>query len=147
MNGHNTLDALRDISTKAKVSASVGIPILAGAMSDMVESIKTLGVNQETSKTERATMTGQIEKLSDDVQDLSKKIDGVNTCFQDMKKEIEKNPAIMIGKFIMNYKWLSGFLAIVALTIFTMWATFPGVREWTLIMLHVPKEIVIFLTQ
>jgi len=147
MNGHNTLDALRELATKEKVAANVGIPILAGAMSDMVESIKSLGDNQETSKGERASMTKQIEDLSDNVTGLSKKIDEVNCCVTDMKKDIDKNLAIKVGKFIMTYKWLSGFLAILGLTLFTLWATFPGVREWTLTAFGVPKEIIMFLTQ
>lgn len=143
MNGH-TLETLREMSQKEKIPPSIGLPVMFGAMADMVDSIKQLGSNQEQSKGERAQMSSEIGKLSDDVNKLSAKIDNVNDCMKTFEGKIDKNPAIKVGIFIQNYKNLSIFLGVIALLFLTAWSI-PGVRIGFFEWIGMPDSWIVFL--
>ena len=147
MNGH-TLDTLREMSQKAKITPSVGLPILFGAMADMIDSIKELGSNQSQSKDERGKMSDDINKLSGDMQDLADKIDCQTKAVDELKNNIEKNPAIVVGTFVQKYRKFTIFLAsmfgILFIVFLTAWSL-PGVRIGVMTYIGIPQEIILFL--
>jgi len=136
MNGH-TWETLREKAKEGQLTSKTGLPILFAAIAD-------LGELQEKSKDERAMMSGEIIKLSSDVQDLSTKIDGVNGCVKTLSDKVEKNPAMKIGLFILTYKWLSVFLSFIGLIMLTLWSL-PGVRIGVMAWIGMPKELITFL--
>lgn len=136
MNGH-TWELLREKAKDGQLTAKTGLPILFAAIAD-------LGELQEKSKDQRVKMSEEINKLSDDVQDLSGKVDGVNGCIKDLNAKVDKNPAMKIGVFIQNYKWLSIFLGMVALVLLTAWSL-PGVRIGAMEWIGMPDAWITFL--
>jgi hypothetical protein len=125
------------MAKEGQITTKTGLPVLFGAIAD-------LGENQEKSKDERAKMSDEISKLSGDVKDLSSKIDTVNGCMKTLSDKVEKNPAMKVGVFILNYRWLSMFLGFVGLTMLTLWSL-PGVRIGVMAWIGMPKELITFL--
>ena len=147
MNGH-TLETLREQSQKAKIPPSVAMPIMFAAIADMTDAIKDLGINQQESKNERAKMSDDIESISNDVQELSSKIDCQTKSVGELKDNIEKNPAMIVGTFIQKYKKFTLFLvslfSILFVFLLTAWSL-PGVRIGVMTYMGIPEEIILFL--
>lgn len=143
MNGH-TLDTLREMSQKEKIPPSVAMPIMFGAMADMTAAITAIGKNQEDSKNEREKMSDDMGRLSDDMQGLSDKIDCQTKIVDELKSNINKNPAIKMGTFIQNYRSLSIFLGVLVILFLTAWSI-PGVRIGFFEWIGMPDSWIVFL--